>query len=103
MYIIIYMFCLGQCIKKNKILVEFYKNTPEKIISQMENFYSTKYKIDFIFDNIIIKDNKKHYLLYNCDKTKNIEIEAELINNGLTYHLIVYNVILSEPKNLSIL
>ncbi len=88
------MGCLGGLCQgnKKKILIEFFKNSTDKIINQMEMFYSRTYNTEFKLLNTEISNNKYIYTLTNNDNTEKLIIEAELIKDGFTYRLLIYEI-----------
>ncbi len=84
----------GLCFGNNdkKILIEFFKNSSDKIINQMEMFYSRIYNTEFKLINTEILNKEYIYTLINSENTEKLIIEAELIKNSFTYRLLIYKV-----------
>ena len=75
-----------------KILIEFFKNSSDKIINQMEMYYSRTYNTDFKLINTEINNDDYIYTLINNDNTQKLFIEGKLIKDGFTYRLLIYNI-----------
>jgi hypothetical protein len=81
-----------------KILIEFFKNSTDKIINQMEIYYSKTYNTEFKLTNRELTNRELcnenyHYTLINNDNTQKLVVEGKLIKNNFTYKLIIYNAI----------
>jgi hypothetical protein len=75
---------------KRKILIEFFKNSTDKIINQIEIFYSRTYNTQFKLIDTDSSEQDDIYILINNDNTQKLIIEAKLIKDGFTYRLLIY-------------
>lgn len=86
-------FFRGLFSNNKKILIEFFKNSTDKIINQMEIYYSKTYNTKFKLSNTEMYNKNYHYTLINNDNTQKLLIEGQLIKESFAYKIIIYNAI----------
>jgi hypothetical protein len=93
-------FFRGLFSNNNKFLIEFFKNSTDKIINQMEIYYSKTYNTTFKLTNTEMYNKNYHYTFINNDNTQKLLIEGLLIKESFTYKIIIYNTIHENIQNI---
>jgi hypothetical protein len=78
--------------KSKEILIEFYKDSEEKLIKQLENYLYETYKknIKIINNNIGINYS---FIIFEDENNKEIIIKYKIIKNKFNYKMEIYEII----------